>query len=413
MKKFYLLLLTASFFILTQCNEETPEGPAQNLQFDCTENANLCNINSANIEFGFDVFKKIHEKAQEENIFISPLSIATALSMTVNGAEGQTKADMQSTMHINSLELQQINEAYKTLLQNLPILDSEIDLEIANSIWHEQSFSVEQPFLDVNSEFFFSQVQGLDFKNPASKDIINEWVSNKTKGLINSIVDEIPPQMVMYLINATYFKGAWKDPFDPDRTFDSPFFINDGLPEMVEMMNHGQFELPYFETEQFQAVDLAYGDSIFSMSLLLPKETSSINELIGSLTLSNWEEWINNFQDKEIFFSMPKFKMEYKKQLNDVLKDLGMQVAFSKGLADFSKINPGTALYIDQVMHKSFIEVNEEGTEAAAVTSVGVGTTSVPVIPYFSANRPFLFVIRENKTNSILFIGKMMNPKEM
>ena len=264
----------------------------------------------------------------------------------------------------------------------------------------------------MNTEFFSSEVKGLDFKDPQSKDVINAWVSNKTNDLIKTIVDEIPPQMVMYLINATYFKGAWKDPFDPDRTFDNPFFLNDNSQEMVKMMNHGQFELPYFETAQFQAVDLAYGDSIFSMTLLLPKETSSINELIDELTLANWEEWIALFQDEDIFFSMPKFKVEYEKPLNQVLKDLGMQVAFTKGVADFTKINPGGNLYIDQVMHKSFIEVNEEGTEAAAVTSVGVGTTSVPVIPYFTANRPFLYVIRENKTNSILFIGKMMNPNE-
>ena len=164
MKKILFFLLFGSFFCLLQCSKDDPEEPAPNLTFDCDENENLCQLNEANIAFGFDVFKKLHEKAPEDNIFISPLSIATALSMTLNGAEGQTKVDMQSTMQLNQLELQQINHAYKTLLTNLPTLDSEIDLQIANSIWHEQSFSVEQPFLDANTAFFSSEVNALDFK---------------------------------------------------------------------------------------------------------------------------------------------------------------------------------------------------------------------------------------------------------
>ncbi len=259
-------------------------------------------------------------------------------------------------------------------------------------------------------ENYNSEVTALNFGDPAALTTINGWVDQKTNGLIETILDEIPANAVMYLINAIYFKGAWRKEFDPQYTTDATFYLEDGTQQPIKMMTHGQTTLPYFTTSTFEAVDLAYADSIYSMSIFLPKVGVSVNDLANTLSESNWNTWLDSFQPQEMFFSMPKFKMTYKEKLNRSLADLGMGIAFGPG-ADFSGINGTGGLYIDEAIHKSFIEVNEEGTEAAAVTSIGVVETSVPSIPVFYADRPFLFTIRENKTGSILFFGKLMNPE--
>ena len=345
------------------------------------------------------------------NIFISPMSVATALSMTVNGADGQTKADMMATLEQNGLTIEQANAGFQQLLTLLPALDPAVQLQLANSIWYRQGFPVRQEFLNVNQEFYDSEVAALDFAAPAAKDIINGWVKDNTNNLIESIISgEIEPDVVMYLINAIYFKGAWLHEFDPEDTYTDNFRLEDGSTTEVDMMNMGQTFFPYFANETFQAIDLAYGDSVFSMSILLPNPGHTVDEVIGQLNTDNWEQWTQSFEYSELFFSMPKFEMKYEKSLIKPLTNLGMGIAFGPG-ADFTNIAEAD-LMIDEVLHKSFIEVNEEGTEAAAVTAVVIVETSVPLIPAFKADHPFVFIIRENQTNSVLFIGKMMDPNE-
>jgi serine protease inhibitor len=411
MKNLFLITLSGILLLFTQCTSEPAVNLPTELDFDCADNAAVCTLTNDNNQFGFDIFRKLHEEEPDDNIFISPLSISTALSMTLNGAKGQTFADMKNAMQIPDWDIAQLNEAYKLLLEVLPQLDNDVKMELANSIWYRTGFNVRQDFLDVNSSYYGSQVQDLDFSNPTAKDIINAWVNENTHGKIESIVDQIGGDVVMYLINAIYFKGAWLHEFDPDNTSEQPFYLADGSQVMVDMMSYGQTTLPFFQTENFMAADLAYGDSIFSMSIFLPKGNYPIGELVNDLESADWNTWVQNFEDTEMFFSMPKFKMEYEKKLNRPLSDLGMSVAFTD-FADFSGINGTGGLRIDEVRHKSFVEVNEEGTEAAAVTSVVIVETSVPLIPDFRADKPFLFVIRDKKTNSVLFIGKMMNPVE-
>jgi len=331
------------------------------------------------------------------------------LSMTLNGAAGDTKTAMQQTMRLSDWEIQQLNSAWSCLLEVLPQLDADVDVNIANSIWYKQGFTVRQEFLDANTQNYNSEVAALNFGDPAALTTINGWVDQKTNGLIETILDEIPANAVMYLINAIYFKGAWRKEFDPEYTTDATFHLEDGSQQPIKMMTHGQTTLPYFTTSTFDAVDLAYADSIYSMSIFLPKAGVSVNDLANILSESNWNTWLDSFQSQEMFFSMPKFKMEYKEKLNRSLTQMGMGIAFGSN-ADFSGINGTGGLYIDEAIHKSFIEVNEEGTEAAAVTSIGIVETSMPSIPIFYADRPFLFAIRENKTGSILFFGKLMDP---
>ena len=250
-------------------------------------------------------------------------------------------------------------------------------------------------------------VRELDFSNPGAKDVINAWVDEKTNGKIPVIVDNISPEIVMFLINAVYFKGSWTEQFDPSRTYDGAFFLPDGSRKTVKMMFRDS-GINYYFDKDFQAVDLHYGGKAFSMTILLPRKNLHVDDLISLIDTEKLDEFLSSFTDSNIQLSMPKFKLEYDLTMNDVLKALGMEVAFDPLNADFTKINRLGELYIDKVKHKTFVDVNEGGTEAAGVTSVGVGVTSVP--PQMTVNRPFVFLIREKFSNTILFIGKIVEP---
>ncbi len=407
MNKLFFLFGTFALFLVFACKDDVAPTP---VDLTCISEQQVPQLSRDNNTFGFEMLKKLQSNDPDGNLFISPLSIAAALSMTLNGAAGDTKTDMQQTMQLSDWEIQQLNSAWSCLLEVLPQLDEDVDVNIANSIWYRQGFTVRPEFLDANTQNYDSEVAALNFGDPSALTTINGWVDQKTNGLIETILDEIPANAVMYLINAIYFKGAWRKEFDPQYTTDATFYLENGSQQPIKMMTHGQTTLPYFTTSTFEAVDLAYADSIFSMSIFLPKVGVSVNELANTLSQNNWNTWLDSFQPQEMFFSMPKFKMEYKEKLNRSLTQLGMGIAFGPG-ADFSGINGTGGLYIDEAIHKSFIEVNEEGTEAAAVTSIGIVETSMPSIPIFYADRPFLFAIRENKTGSILFFGKLMDPE--
>lgn len=401
----FFSLLTILLFV--QCNPE--EGTDNPLPAISCEDGD-CLLPPRNADFGFDLFRELHGEAPTNNLFISPFSVSTALAMTTNGAAGQTQADMLAALRFQGLTLDEINPEFKDLLHYLPNLDPEVAFLPANAIWYRQGFEVRPPFLDTNAQYYGAQVSDLDFDDPQSVAIINNWVNENTNGLIPTIIEQIPAEAVMYLMNAVYFKGAWLREFDPDNTTAGPFFLADGSTEEVAMMSYGgKVALPYLETETFQAVDLAYGDSVFSMTILLPKETAGLNDLIADLSLDNWNQWTGNLVSQEVIFAMPKFELTYEASLGTALTNLGMGVAFTRQ-ADFSNINPTAPLQISDVRHKAFVEVNEEGTEAAAVTSVEIVVTSVDPTPAMMVNRPFLFVIRDNRTGSVLFMGKVVNP---
>jgi len=412
MKKTFMLLpailLLAS--VNWHCNQENNE-PTPELTFNCQESPMVCDLSRANNEFGFNIFKKLHQHNPDKNLFVSPSSIATALTMALNGANGPTADEIKNMLKINQFELANINTAYKTMLNTLPALDNEVTLRSANSIWYRQGFPVKPPFLETNTQYFGSQVQSLDFRNPDAKNVINGWVSDKTRGLIPTIIDNIPDNAIMYLINAMYFKGSWTHEFDKDETIEMPFLKEDQTTTPVDMMGFGgTVKFPLYTDESFYAIDLPYGDSVFSMTLLVPRGSADVHDLMADLSSQSWQQIISGMSVQEMNLRMPKFKMEYEKSLNRALQELGMQTAFTRS-ADFSNI-ADAELSVDEVKHKSFIEVNEEGSEAAAVTSIGIIVTSLPTYPDILLNRPFLFAIRENQAGNVLFVGKMMNPNE-
>lgn len=402
-KIFILLLLIPIGLIISSCNicepNEVNNDPPRMLS-----SAEKMVI-SAESNFGLKLFKNLNSAEPDKNLFISPLSLSLAFGMALNGADGDTYEAIKTTLEFAGLSEAEINESYRDLIDLLTNLDELVMFNIANSIWYSETFLVEQSFLDTNTEYFDAEVQGLDFSDPDSKNTINAWVDEKTNGLINKILEnDIPAEIVMYLINAIYFKGSWTSEFDKDLTNDESFYNYDNTVSSVPLMHQNE-DLLYLETEQFQAVDLMYGDSLFSMTILLPKDGNDINALVSSLD----ENFLSGqFYSDDVNLYLPKFELEWKKKLNDVLRAMGMDIAFSEGIADFTRINQNGDLYIDEVLHKTFIKVDEEGTEAAAVTSIGISLTSLPQTIDFRVDRPFVFLIREKHSGTILFIGKVL-----
>lgn len=357
--------------------------------------------------FGFKLFKEVVKEDADKNVFISPLSVSMALGMTLNGAAGQTYDDMKSTLELSGGTMQEINESYRNLNEYLTVLDSKVQTEIANSIWYRNTWTFKDTFLNDCQTYFDAEVSGLDFEDPNSISIMNDWVNNSTHGKIPEIVEYINPLDVMFLINAIYFKGTWQYEFDKEDTYDGEFNLLDGSKKSCKMMMQENDSLRYFSNDDFQAVNLPYGDGNYSMSILLPRTDKNIDDLIDQFNSENWSSWINNFSTKNVKLHLPRFKLEYSIKLNDALTALGMGIAF--GDADFTKMYKDPILFISRVRHKTFVEVNEEGTEAAAVTVV-VMTYGGPGSITMKVDRPFVFVIHEKQSNAILFIGKVINP---
>jgi serine protease inhibitor len=368
-------------------------------------------VSAAN-DFGIDIFQLLLEdEPVDKNIFISPVSISLALAMTYNGAKNATEDSMAYALRMNNLTPEEINSTYKDLIEGLTSADEKVLMDIANSIWYRQGFMVEQDFLNINSHYYNSEVQGLDFEAPESVDIINNWVAENTNNKIPTILDQISPDHVMFLINAIYFKAIWTLEFDPQETRDDHFRLANGNLSEISMMQY-QDTINYFENDDFQAVELDYGAGNFSMVILLPKGNLTTEDLWSKTTPEIWNTWMESFNKREVKLYLPKFTFRYEKKLNDVLKAMGMGIAFRPGIADFTGINKQFPLNIDYVKHKTFVEVNEEGTEAAAVTIVAIELTSIGPggTPIFRADHPFIFAIREKSTNSIVFLGKVAEP---
>lgn len=415
MKKTVLILCATACSLLMACDLIFTSSPNE----DESEARSLTGVEKAlvqsNNEFGVNLFQEIVRTADQENIFISPLSVAMALGMTLNGAAATTYEDMKNTLGFAGMAEDEINQSFKDLIALLTGLDDEVQFDIANSIWIRDTFEVLQDFIDVNRDYFDALVRRLDFSTQQAVDTMNAWVRDNTQGKIDGIVD--PPidwQTVMLLINAIYFKGTWTYEFDEADTRDDLFNLPDGSQTTVSMM-HRESEFEYLENDDFQAVNLPYGNEKFSMVVLLPKPDKDIDRFIDDFTPQSWEGLNNAFTEKTGILDMPKFRTEYKIKLNDILSAMGMEVAFRAGQADFSRINADQDLFISKVLHKTFVEVDEQGTEAAAVTSVMVSLESSGSGPSLDfvmhVDRPFLFAIVENHSDTILFIGKIVEPR--
>lgn len=362
---------------------------------------------SAGNQFGFAFFQQARQAAPDANLFLSPLSAALALGMTLNGAAGSTLDSMRVALRLGNAPLAEINTSYHSLIELLLGLDEHSEFRIANSIWSDAGFPFLTSFLDAARTSFAAEVRSLDLQAPATLATINGWVSEQTSGKIPTILDQVSADEVMFLINAIYFKGKWRLPFDPQRTHSAAFHAGDGTTQSVPTMALDPKPIGYATAADHEVVELLYGNGAFAMTIVMPAEGHSLTELSAGLDADRWAEWTGGLHETTLGLTLPKFRLEYKRELKEDLSALGMRLAFDPERADFSAMaDPALGrLYLTRATQKTFVDVNEEGTEAAAVTSIGVGVTSAPQT--IAIDRPFLFVLRERLSGTIFFIGQI------
>lgn len=370
-----------------------------------------------NPEFSFEALNKLADESPDSNIILSPLSIELALSMTANGTAGETYTGMKKALFQTGVPQELVNAHFQSLTNDYSGREK-VQLNLANSIWIREGFPVKPTFLETNETYYQATVRELDFGAADALDQINGWVSEKTQDKIPTILDEIPSDAVMYLINAIYFQGNWLQAFDTTFTQNLPFTLASG--QVVDknfMVQEQRFD--YLETSEMLAVTLPFKDSTLGMSFFLPNEGLSLSSWVQSVTVEEWQQWNADLAYSQtgtrpplVKVVIPKFELTYEKKLNELLKQMGMELAFSAGFADFSPMTD-VQVYIDEVKHKTYLKVDEFGAEAAAVTSVGIVETSLPIIEKeIVMDRPFMVVLHDYSDGTILFAGLVNDPKQ-
>lgn len=407
------ILLFALLFLVSCGSGDSDDMDDQEVnKTDDNTNEDFSKLVKSNNELAFELLNRV-EPDEDNNIFISPTSVMMALSMVYNGADGDTKDEIAKALHVDGIDIDELNQTNAELIESLTNRD-QIQLNIANSIWVNNNFSLDKDFQTNTQDYFNAEVDEIDVADPKSAKQINQWVEDATENKITDMVDSpLDQSLVALLINAIYFKGDWKYEFDSERTEEHPFNITEDKTVDVSLMSMDD-ELNYMENDLVQGVELPY-DGDMSMHLFLPKEDSSLDNLLDELTYDELQEWQDDFIETEGTLALPRFSLDYEVNLNNPLTDMGMASAFDKDKADFTKMIEGNdPLWIDKVKQKSFIEVNEEGTEAAAATSVEVKTTSLnPDEFQMIVDHPFLFTITDNDTGAILFVGAISNPPKI
>jgi serine protease inhibitor len=365
-------------------------------------------ISSANNKVAFKFLRETLKINNKENVIISPLSLSTILALTQNGAVGSTKEEMLKALELQGLDDSTINESYRNIIAHFNSLKG-IETKIGDSIWIRKNADVKKELISVGKNYYEAEINEVDFTKKNTVDAVNKWVSGRTAGKINKMMDSFEDHTYMTLINTVYFKGKWNNPFTERNTSKQKFTSSDGSTKDVDMMKE-TMGIDYIKNTNFQAVRIPYEDQNFGMYVFLPNKDSSVDKLMNEMTMENWNKWINEFKKTQVQVSLPKFKIEFEEELNSMLKGFGMKDAFN-GNANFSNITDKTDLYIDLVKQKSYIDVNEAGTEAASATAVVMKTVSAPLDPtQFTVDRPFLYAIADKKTGLIIFMGKVEKP---
>ncbi len=377
-----------------------------------TEGKGAAVANSGN-DFGFRLLGELWKDKPNTSLFISPVSVDLALGMTYNGAGGDTQKAMAKALGVEKVDITQFNEASQNIMTVLANPDPKVKLEMANSIWIHKDFKVKPDFVTRNQQHFNAEVSNLDFAAPEAAKTINEWVKENTGEKIPTIVDDIDPEVRMMLVNAVYFKGLWSNPFELSQTKDGEFTKFDGKKVTAPMMTRGGDDFLYQDSKDFQAVQLPYGNGQVKMVVVLPKQTDKFGDFMKSLSGKNWSAWMKQFKTMQGTVTIPRWKAEQSFMLKDSLSALGMANAFDPKVADFSGMRQEKDLYIGRVIHKTFVDVNEEGTEASGATGVEMRPTSMPMpdkVFTFKADRPFLYAIVDSKSDIVLFLGVMGDP---
>lgn len=379
------------------------------------ENIMIKQMVQDNSAFALDLYG--HLKQRENNLFFSPFSISAALAMTYAGAHEKTASQMAAALHFNQ-EPDRLHHSMGELISRLNTVqkESEVELSVANAIWAQKGYQFLDTFFKVIQQSYQADLNQVDFTTAAdtARLAINRWVEEQTH---QKIKDLIPPGVLnaltrLVLVNAIYFKGFWDTQFKPENTQEMAFWLSAEANVKVPMM-HQEYQYGYWENEWLQMLEMPYKDEALSLIVLLPKEKTGISLLEQKLTLENTLRWQDQLRKQKIKLFFPKFKIETQFNLGQTLSAMGMLDAFDPNRADFSAMIGKKELFISAVIHKAFVEVNEEGTEAAAATGVVVGVTSIaPPPPIFKADHPFVFFIRDNASRSILFLGRVLDPSQ-
>jgi serine protease inhibitor len=366
----------------------------------------------SNNGFAFALFSQVLQREARQNVFMSPLSVSIALQMLCNGAAGKTRAELQGVLNTKDLPQDELNGFYKDLNGSLTSQTNAV-LELANSIWANRGFELRPSFVSTNLAFFSASVASVNFETPESADTINRWASDSTRGRITGVVSyPFPANTEVILANAIYFKGEWATPFDKHLTRKRYFYLDGTMIKQTPMMSrHGTFQ--YEEGDGFQAVELPYAGDQLQMILFLPETNSTPARLLAGFNGTNWTDKIlPRFSSREGTVVFPKFQMSSLLPLKHPLQRLGMQDAFIPGAANFSGMS-ADPLFVSEVVQKSFVDVNEQGTEAAAVTIIQMRASVVmrPLEPFeMIVDHPFFFVISDKPTGTILFMGVVNDP---
>lgn len=370
-------------------------------------------MTTANNVLGFNLLDHV-EPDESGNTFISPSSFFMAMLMVYNGADGVTKKEIGSALQLEGMDLDELNKANASLLDMLDKDTDHIQIQIANSIWVDDSFKLQDAYQKLNKDYLHADVNSIDVSDEASADKINGWVKDATDDTIANIID--PPlnkDMAALLLNGIYFKGDWTYPFNPDETEGHPFFPGSGKESEVEMMTLHEDDLAYMENDTFQAVSLPYGEGEMSMNIFLPKDDDGLKTFKKDITNDEWVEWMNEFREQEGTIQLPKFELEFETTLNDQVEKLGIKTALTKE-ADFSNmIKEDNPIKLSKIKQKTFLNVDETGTEAAGATSAEMETTSASIDEPFNmtVDKPFFMAITGDEMNIILFMGIINRPE--
>lgn len=377
-----------------------------------TNSADMEAVVAGNRQFALDLYARLKE--QSGNLFFSPHSISTALAMTCAGARGQTEEQMAQVLHF-SLPQERLHPAFKVLEEVLETIGNQkgCKLSVANALWGQKDYSFLEEFLDLMEQYYGAGLNKVDFENNTerARKTINTWVLKQTNYKIKDLIKPgvLNPLTRLVLTNAIYFYGTWEYQFNKRDTHTAPFIINPGETVQVPMMSMKE-NLRYWANEDLQVLELPYVGKYMSMIVLLPRNLEDLDSLENSLTIENLNDWLAGLHEREVEVYLPKFEITSEFSLKGILTAMGMTDAFMPAVADFSGMDGTRDLFISAIVHKAFVAVNEEGTEAAAATAVVMTLTSVPQNPVFRADHPFIFLIRDNESGNILFIGRVMNP---
>lgn len=358
--------------------------------------------------FGIDLYRFL--AGSSENIFFSPFSLSTALAMTYLGADGNTALQMRKVLHF---EDEGLHESFSNLIDSLNKPVEDYKLAIANALWLQEGYPLLESFLEAVEKYYRAPVNSVDFVNDPKNSVrrINDWIEQKTEGKIKDMIseDDVDSLTRLIITNAIYFKGNWVVPFDPQATKKDVFYVSEDRTVEVDMMKLAA-NFNYFEDEKVQILELPYAGGDLSMIVVLPKRGVRLSEVEKDLSLEKFQGWIGRLRNTRVEVMLPRFKVMQRFSLKKTLSEMGMVDAFTNA-ADFSRMDGTKMLKIQNVIHQAFVEVNEEGTEAAAATAVIIGIKMGPNIPViFRADRPFLFFIYEKSNGVILFMGQLQKP---